>query len=136
MDLHVYTILEDLIVKEGACDFYVGNNGAFDREVHYALKKLKKQYPHIRYTIVLAYMPNAAASADDHTLFPEQVARAMPRFAIDKRNRWMLERADVVVTFVKHIGGAAKYMELAERKGKRVINLAQLQSDRELPKNT
>ena len=36
----------------------------------------------------------------------------------------MLERADFVITYVTHItGGAADFKDLAERKGKTVINL-------------
>ena len=46
-------------------------------------------------------------------------------FAIDKRNRLMLDWADVVVTYVcTSIGGAAKFKALAEKKEKRVINLS------------
>ena len=38
------------------------------------------------------------------------------RFAIDYRNRWMIDRSDYVVTYVVHdLGsGAAKYKRLAE----------------------
>ena len=47
------------------------------------------------------------------------------RFAIDHRNRWMVERADTVVCYVhRSVGGAARYVELATRKGKCVISLA------------
>ena len=51
---------------------------------------------------------------------PETVPR---RFAIDKRNRLMLEWADTVITYVCHPGGAAKFKALAEKKQKQVINL-------------
>ena len=48
-----------------------------------------------------------------------------PKFAIDRRNRWMLKRSDVVVVFVnKNYGGAAKFEAIAKRQGKTVINLA------------
>ena len=40
------------------------------------------------------------------------------------RNRWMLERSDIVVTYVRSPGGAAKFKALAERKGKHVIEVA------------
>lgn len=125
---YLQTVLENLIVNEGASDFYVGNNGEFDRIVRSTLEKLQKIYPHINYTVVLAYMPTGMECEDSHTLFPEQVAGALRRFAIDKRNRWMLERASVVVTYVICPGGASKYMELARKKGKRVINLGEIQS--------
>lgn len=49
-----------------------------------------------------------------------------PRFAIDRRNCWMLDRADIVVVYVKSpVGGAAKFKAMAESKKKMVINLAE-----------
>ena len=46
------------------------------------------------------------------------------RFAISYRNKWMIEQSDYVVTYVNHSwGGAAQFKELAEKKGKTVIEL-------------
>ena len=53
-------VLIDLIENEEVADFYVGNQGAFDRIVRTVLKKLSLCYPHIRYTVVLAYMPGTS----------------------------------------------------------------------------
>lgn len=45
-----------------------------------------------------------------------------PKFAISKRNRWMIEHSDIVVTYVKyHFGGAAQWKVLAEKKGKKSL---------------
>ena len=47
-----------------------------------------------------------------------------PRFAIARRNGWMLKQADFVVTYVTHDwGGAAQFAEKARRQGKTVLNL-------------
>lgn len=47
-----------------------------------------------------------------------------PNYAISRRNMWMIDNADYVVTYVKYIvGGAARFKELSEKKGKIVINL-------------
>ena len=47
-----------------------------------------------------------------------------PRFAIERRNRWMLRQAEVVVTYVRYTwGGAHKFKSAAEKQGKRVIEL-------------
>ena len=55
---------------------------------------------------------------------PEGLELVHPRYAIERRNRWMLERSDYVVTYVHHgWGGAAKFAALAERQGKRMIRL-------------
>ena len=122
------SLLIDLIEKEGADLFYVGNHGAFDAMVRRVLRNLSKRYP-LTYHVVLAYMPQKSDPLDptdySDTILPEGVENVPRRFAISFRNRWMVERADVVVTYVTHeIGsGAAQFKKLAERKKKRVINL-------------
>ena len=117
-----------LIEEENVTDFYVGNQGAFDRIVYNVLKELKKTYGHISCTVVLAYMPGEREkrSPEDYreTQLPEEVERSPRRYAIDRRNRWMLRQADVVVTYIVHNwGGAAKFAELAKRQKKQVIEL-------------
>lgn len=117
--------LQDLIENSEATLFYVGHQGDFDRMVLSALKKLNVVYPHISYAVALAYFPN---KRDDtyccETVYPDGLEYTPPKFAISKRNRWMVEQADIVVTYVTHsFGGAAQFKELAEKRGKRVINL-------------
>ena len=51
-------IIERLITEDGVTEFYVGNQGQFDSMVYSVLKELKAKYPNIRYTVVLAYMPD------------------------------------------------------------------------------
>ena len=58
------------------------------------------------------------------SVFPEGIESVPPRFAISWRNRWMLDHADVVVTYITHgWGGAAQFAELAEKRGKRMVKL-------------
>ena len=46
------------------------------------------------------------------------------RFRIDKRNRWMINESQFVITHIRHsVGGAAKYSEIAKKAGKTVINI-------------
>lgn len=120
-------ILEDLIVN-GADYFYVGNQGRFDGMVISLLSKLKTAYPQIEYAVVLAYLPGTvkAETVDlrHPTVFPEGLENVPRRFAITHRNRWMLDASDCVVSYVTHSwGGAAQFIDLAEKKGKRVIRL-------------
>lgn len=124
--------LTELIEKRGANCFYVGNQGSFDNMVRRELKELTKIYPHIGYSVVLAYMPGKRDGADladySDTVYPDGLENVPRRFAIDKRNRMMIDRSDIVVTYVCCSGGAAKFKEIAERKGKEVINLFDLKS--------
>lgn len=46
------------------------------------------------------------------------------KFAISKRNEWMVDQADVVVAYVQHSwGGAAATLRYAESKHKRIIRI-------------
>ena len=122
--------LVDLIETQGVDVFYVGNHGDFDRMTRSLLRELSAQYPHIRYAVVLAYVPQKRDEFDQRdwsdTMLPEGIERVPPRFAISWRNRWMLDRADIVVTYITHSrGGAAQFAELAEKKGKQIVGLGE-----------
>ena len=120
--------LRELIVCRNVDVFYVGNQGNFDFAVLQVLRQLQKEFSHIRYSVVLAYHPSVNRYSDlirsDETLFPEEMEKVPLRFAIAKRNEWMISESQYSVVFVRNtVGGAAKYKALAEKKGLDVINL-------------
>ena len=125
-------VIDDLILQKGVTTFYVGSNGNFDRMVQSVLIDLKKQYPNLECCTVLAYMPGIKSEFDTgyeklETLYLDGLEKVPKRFAIDWRNKWMVQQSDYVISYVCHsFGGAAKYMELAKRKKKIVYNLANL----------
>ena len=131
---NIYPVLvetiSDLIVNRGVASFLVGNQGSFDSMVLRALRQLKQEYPHISYNVVLAYMPNEKQEYDPYefgeTMVPEGLETVHPRYAISWRNRWMVNESEYVVAYVKHSwGGAAKYLELAQKKNKTIVNIAE-----------
>ena len=122
----VFCVLKDriraLINEADVSYFFVGNNGSFDRLAARALRELKEEFPHICFYVVLAYLPKENI---ENSIYPEGLENVPQRFCIDKRNRWMLERADYVISFVtRNIGGAAKFSGLAVKQKKTVINIA------------
>jgi len=93
------------------------------------LVEFKKTYP-INYAVVLAYFPSQPEQAKGEnfcdTILPDGIENVPRRFSINYRNRWMIERSDYVITYVQcSVGGASKFKQLAERKKKIVINLAE-----------
>lgn len=121
--------IEDLIINRGISNFMVGNQGGFDSMVLKTLRELKQQYPNVCYNVVLAYMPGERQEYELYdpaeTFLPEGIETAPKRFAISWRNKWMVRESDVVVCYITHSwGGAAQFVEYAERQGKEVINLA------------
>lgn len=113
----LYSVLLDLIKNQQVTDFYIGNQGDFDRLVYAVLQELKQQFPHINVTVVLAYMPTANACGYwNESVLPEGIERVSKRFAIDYRNKWMLQKCHYVVTYITHSwGGAAKFADTARR---------------------
>ena len=119
--------LIDLIENRNVDLFYVGNHGNFDLIARKVLEELKQKYFYINYFVVLAYLPKGKTTniTFDNSIFPENLENVHPKYAICKRNRWMIDKADYVVTYVKYnFGGAAQFKKIAENKGKTVINLA------------
>lgn len=122
-------LLIHLIEEQCVNVFYAGHQGAFDRIVRNTLHELTSHYPHIKYYIILAYMPKTPNEYDDidytRTLLPDGIETVPKRFAISWRNKWILRQADCVVTYVTYSwGGAAKFAEMATRQKKHVINLS------------
>lgn len=117
--------LIDLIENKNVNVFYVGNNGNFDSMVRHQLEELSQLYP-ITYSVVLAYLPTEKNKYDNltNTIYPEGIETVLKRFSISWRNKWMIQQADVVVTYVTHnFGGAAQFKEMAMKQKKNVINI-------------
>ncbi len=116
----------NLIEKEEVLQFYVGAQGRFDGMVQSVLKELAEQYP-ICYEVVLAYPPEPGRHECPDgvpTLLPEGQEIGLLRFAIDRRNRWMIQNSDFVISYTyKSYGGAVKFTELAKQKGLSVISI-------------
>ena len=120
-------VIEKLITEDDVTEFYIGHQGQFDSMAYSVLKELKAKFPQIRYTVVLAYMPDEHIKElyGEDTLFPDGLENVPKRFAISKRNDWMISHSDDAVCYVwKVTGGAAKFMEKSVKKGLRVIDLA------------
>lgn len=122
----LYNAIEKLI-NNGADKFYVGKEGQFDHMALDSLIKLKNEYPHISFSVVLAYMPKNKDEYnlyEGYSLYPEGLETVPPRFAVDRRNKWMIEHADSCLCYIDHTwGGAYKYAKVAKKKGLNVICL-------------
>lgn len=115
------------LISEGADEFLLGGYGAFDVMAANAVKNLKAKYPHIKSVLVVPYIDrDFDRDLYDCSEYPP-IERVPKRFAILKRNEWMVDQADVVVAYVDHDwGGASKMLRYAFQKKKRVVNLADL----------
>ena len=123
-------ILVGEIIKNPTCKFYLGGYGDFDSLCLRTLRELKKEFLDIELIFITPYLDNNYSKLEfakyhyDDVIFPplESVPR---KFAILKRNEWMVDSADLVIAYLKYSwGGAAKTLEYAKRKKKTIINLA------------
>ena len=107
------------LIEGGATTFYLGGYGDFDRLAAAAVRRQKSVYSHIESVLVLPYLNREFDTADyDHTTYPP-LENVPSRYAIVKRNQWMVCESDVVISGVIHSwGGAAKTLDFAKRKGK------------------
>ena len=78
--------------------------------VYSVLIELKAKYPHIRYTVVLAYMPDEHIKElyGKNTLFPDGMESVPKRFAISKRNDWIIQQSGFAVCYVHKITGVRR----------------------------
>ena len=117
----LHEVIEGLIVR-GARKFYLGGYGTFDQMAAAAVWEQKRTHPEITSVLVLPYLGRKVSATEyDYTTYPplENVPR---RFAISRRNRWMVDNSDILVAFVTHDwGGAATTLKYAERKKKEII---------------
>ncbi len=124
--------IEDLI-RKGADTFYVGNQGYFDGMVFSSLMALKKYYPNISFSVILAYLPTQKSEYDfyrGYSMYPEGQEKGPHKFAIVRRNRWMIEqgKGGYCVCCINHTWGRAyKFVKQAKSRGITIINLGSVE---------
>ena len=122
-------VLEE-IVKENNVEFFLVGYGRFDE---YALEiaiKYKEKHNNTKIIFVTPYiyknyyLTTGMKKKVDEIVYPE-LEKIPKKFAIIRRNEWMMDKADVVIAYVKYsFGGAKTSYDYAVRKNKKIINLA------------
>ena len=134
-DRKIETALDGLIARDETFVFYTGGMGEFDSKCASAVRAAKHRHhgKEIRLILVLPYMSNRLntdrnyyESSFDDVMIPIELAGIHPKAAIQKRNRWMVDRSDYLIACVhRDFGGAYETAQYAMRKGVPVLNLAQ-----------
>ena len=109
---------------------YNGGYGNFDYFAAKCVQQLQRQYSNIRNWLVLPYIdqPFLDRIATFKNLFDETIYPPMEnvpkKYAIIRRNEWMVDSADIVIAYVTYSwGGAARTLEYARRKKKNIIQI-------------
>ncbi len=118
--------IEELIVYKNTNQFYVGTQGNFDKLVYNVLCELEKRYS-IQIFVVLAYL-NRVSDVEYYdskkTIFPDELTKTPLRFAIRRRNTFMIDKCNYLITYLNTpYSNAYNNVEEAFRKKKQIINL-------------
>ena len=105
--------------EHGIRTFIVGNRGSFDGYAATAIISLKQWYSDISLLLLLAYHPGERAvyltDGFDNAYYPP--LEGVPRqYAIVRANRYMVDTADSIICYVKHIGNTRNLLEYAKRR--------------------
>ena len=119
----ILALLED-ILKSNTATFYLGGYGSFDDFARRCCQKYKESHPDASLIFITPYIsPKCNLELYDDTIYPQLEEKPI-KFAITYRNRWMVERADVLICAVSHaFGGAYATYKHAKRRGKRIFNI-------------
>lgn len=127
--------IEAYLADIDEASFYVGGRGEFDSMAAVAVRAVRAQHrdKKIQLYLVEPYF-RAGLNRDkwfyeqlyDGIIIPQELLGVHPKSAIIRRNRWMVDQADLLLAFVcRDYGGAYQTLKYAERKGGiQIINLA------------
>ncbi len=119
----LYAKIERLI-QQGAEEFLLGGYGDFDLLCARVVRELKENHSHIKSVLVIPYINREYdKNLYDTSEYPP-LETVPKRFSISKRNEYMVQKADVVISYITHNwGGAARTFEFAKRKKKKIIKI-------------
>lgn len=131
LDKWLYPLLQDLIRTKPFLEIYIGRNGEFDLYAATVVKRLQNAMGkgNNELICVLPYPERDMVYYEeyyDSVMIPQCIEKTHPKAAIAKRNRWMVEQADLVICYVeRREGGAYNTLKYAKNLEKEILNLAE-----------
>ena len=137
--LKVEALLEEqirkLINEKEYVDFLVGRNGEFDQCASSTVLRVRKNVRDDNSALVLMLPYPTAEYLNNEEYFHDyytdveisyEASKAHPKYAIQIRNREMVDKADLIICYIeeKH-GGAWQTIKYAIEKNKKIINLSE-----------
>ncbi len=138
--LNVEKVLKNIIAtilkSDDFIEFYIGNNGDFDRMVTSVIRHLRKTLgAHNSELILVLPYTNCNTRAFelqyDSVIIPDALHKIHPKRAITERNFWMIRNSDLLICYVTHkSGGAFTAFKYAKKRARiQVKNIADLKSE-------
>ncbi len=129
LEARLVPVIKELIKTKEYVSFLIGRNGEFDEYAASFIKIARREAgeENSDITLVLPYEVKDFEYYEayyDSIIIPYTVCQAHPKRAITHRNRFMIERSDLVIVYVERaLGGAYNAMKYAIKTDKRVVNL-------------
>jgi len=124
------TEFRKLIKASENCEFYLGGYGDFDGVCYNVLKKIKQDKGAIKIIFITPYINETYAKLKiyknmyDEIIYPE-IENCPKKFAIERRNFWMIKKADFLICYIKrNYDGAYKTYKYAKTHGIPFLNIA------------
>lgn len=128
LDEALIPFLRDLIRRKKFIEIYIGRDGEFDIYAASLIKRFKNEYDDFNSIELHLILPYDKRNIEDFEKYYDQVyipISVHPRIAIVKRNEWMVNQADLIFCYIeRQSGGAYKAVQYAEKKGKKIVNIA------------
>ncbi len=114
-------IIEHHIIIYGVEEFIVGVHGGFDRIALKALALSKERFPSIRIYLLTAFHPAiyplTTPPYTEGALYPPDMERVPPRYAIVHANRYMINHTDFLIANLKYApSNTATFIRFAQKK--------------------
>ena len=124
--------LLEIVACGNQVDFYLGGYGKFDCFALACARRYKEYHKNARLVFITPYLgkwlnerKDMLGQYYDEIVCPE-IEHVPQKFAIIKRNEWMVDQADYVFCYVRtHYGGAYRTLLYANKHKKPYINLYQ-----------
>ena len=123
--------IRQAIEDYGITEFWNGGYGGFDRLAERVVASLKAEYPQIKNRLIYAYPAQYPPRPTfDCSLYPKHLNDYPDKWHIPRRNKWIAEQSDLMITYVEHANSKI-YEPLDHMTGKKpILNLGAYQ-----PKN-
>ena len=121
------------LVETGYTEFYTGGMGEFDLMCGQIVRQIKRHRSEIHLCLILPYMSSRINDNGqiynelyDDIIIPD-LGDIHYKRAITERNKWMVDRSDILLAYVtRKTGGAYTTLKYAVRAGKKAVNLGLL----------
>ena len=130
LDKHLEKIVKELININEFVEFFIGRNGDFDEYAASVIKRVQKSVGKEKCALTLV-IPYTVSNIEyyqnyyDSVLIPDELYGVYPKSAITERNKFMIDRSDLVLVWCERdSGGAYNAEKYARTKCEKVVNIA------------